>query len=206
MNWQKKEITKKAISLVLSILLVVWALVMIIGFANYHDGAGGKGIFIFVIMLAFFSLIAWANYKGLMETLEQYKQNTESNLAEELKHLNPYVSREEMSAAFNSERPNPLFQDDDFVITKSFFISSRENTLFFTNGILDVKPVVQKVNGIIDYVSLSILYYDGKKYEFKFRRPLGFSNMKEKANKIELVANIIASNSDNFRKYPTFRL
>lgn len=206
MEWQKKEIVKKVFSFALSVLLVLYALGMIIGFINYNDGAVGKGIIIFVIMLGFFSLIAWTNCKGLIEAVQEYKVNQNSNLTDELKLLNPYNSQKEMQAAFDIEKQNPLFEDDDFVITKSFLASPTKISLFIVNGILDVKTLVHKVNGIIDSVTLSVLYYDGKKYEFKFDRPFGFSNMQEKANKIELVANIVASNSENFRKYPTCRL
>lgn len=205
MDWQKKKIIKNIVSLVCSSLLALWALIMIIGFAN-NDGSSGKGIFLFVVMLGFFALIAWSNYKSLKESIEEYRQNNDSKLLDELKVLNPYKSQEQMKSAFNAEKQDTVFQDDDFTITKSFLVSSTENTVFYINGIIDVKPVVQKVNGIIDYVTLYVLYCDGKKYEFKFRRPLGFSNMQEKANKIELVANIIARNSDNFRKYPTCRI
>lgn len=202
MDWQKKEITKSIVSLVISSLLSLWALLMIIGITIYNGGSFAKGSLIFIVMLGFFLLIVWTNYKSLKESIDKYNKSKDSELPEKLKKLNPYKSQEEMRSAFYSERQSSVFQDNDFVITQCFFVSSKKDTVFYINGILDVKPVVHMVNGIIDYVTLFILYYDGKKYEFKFRRPLGISNMQEKANKIEFVANIIASNSDNFRKYP----
>ena len=204
MDWQRKEITKKMISLVLSTLFALGGIGMIIGFLNYNDNPGGALLFL-AFFSAFFALIAWSNYRDLKESLEEYKSNKNNDLVETLKRLNPYNSFEAMQTTYSIEKQSPLFADDDFIITKSFLVRSNENSPFVLNCILDAKVVVQKVNGIIDYVTLSILYYDGKKYEFKFNRPLGFSNMQEKVNKIEYVANIIASNSANFRKHPSCR-
>ena len=205
MEWQKKEVVKKMVSFALSILLVLFAHGSIIGFSAYN-GTVKAGIVVFVIMLGFFSLVAWSNYKGMLEAIQKYKVNKNSNLADELKLLNPYNSQEEMQAAFDIEKQTPLFKNDDFFITKSFFTSPSKISIFIINGVLDVKTLVHKVNGIVDSVTLSILYYDGKKYEFKIDRPFGVSNMQEKATRVEFVANIIAANSKNFRKYPTCRL
>ena len=208
MDWQRKAITKKVVSLILSVLLALWALAMIIGFVNYNDDVDTGSIVLFGFFSAFFALIAWSNYRDLKESLKEYKSNKDNDLVETLKHLNPYKSQEEMQAAFNIEKQTPFFADEEFVITSSFFECSSKKNLFVINGILDLKIHIQKVNGAIDYVNLGILYYDGRRYDLKFNRPLGFSSEKkiqEKIKKIEFIANIIASNSENFRKYPTCR-
>lgn len=205
MDWKRKEIIKKAVSLILSVLLTILAIVMIIGIATNDDNSGA-GLFIFVIMLVLFALATWSSFVGLKEAIEDYNQTANSNIFEELRYLNTYNSQANMNEAFNEERQNAIFEDNDFVITKSFFFCSTKDHLFIIDGILDVKLILHKVNGIIDYVSLSILYYDGKKYEFKFNRSLGISNMQEKVDKVELVANLVARYSDNFRKYSTCRL
>ena len=117
-----------------------------------------------------------------------------------------YRSNSELLLAFQLQKNSPLYQDDKIIITNEFFAKQGENQIFVVDGILDVVPFVQKVNGIIDYVSLIFLYYDGKRYEIKYRRPFGVFNMQEKVNNVQSAANIIASKSQNFRKYPSYRL
>lgn len=206
MDYNKKEIIKQAVSMIGSALFALGCLVMIF-FAKKHGGdAAGKGIVLFAFMMLFFLLIAWSNYRALRDAIKIYRSNINGNVILELQRLIPYESQKEMISAFNEEKKTAIFQDDDFVITRSFFVSLTENTVFYLNGIVDAKPVVQKINGVIEYVNLHILYCDGIEYEFKIcRKPLEMINMQEKANKIEFVANIIASKSENFRKYPTYR-
>lgn len=193
-----------AISAVVASLLALGALFMIVGFAN--NDSSGKGIFLFAVMTVFFVLIAWSNFRALKEHVKEYRQNKDGGLFDELRNINPYKSHEEIRIAYDNERQHPIFQDDDFTITQSFLIGPNEFTIFYIDGILDAKPVVQKVNGVVDYVSLYILYCDGRKYEFKIERTLGFSNMKKEVEKIEFVANTIAHNSNNFRKYPNCKI
>ena len=77
------------------------------------------------------------------------------------------------------------------------------------DGILDARVIVHKTNGITEKVELIILYYDGEKTTFDYRRPIGFSGgdvMRECANNLENALNLIAHRSKLFRKYDCCRL
>ena len=70
--------------------------------------------------------------------------------------------------------------------------------------IADITHLVHKTNFVIDYISIIALYSDGKKYEIKYRRHLGISNMEEKAKTTQAIANVLATNCDNLRKKKMF--
>lgn len=198
MNWHKEEVLKKCVSLAICSLLLIFSVAMIIGALSTGSG---KGVFLFVIMFLFFVLSTWANYKSLMETIKKYKKSTDEKLINELRNINIFNSEKEMRTEFDNQKQNKLYEDDEFIITETFFANNNGKDLLIIDGILDVKVIVERANGVIQWTSLNILYYDGNKYEFRIDRPLGISNMKEQVNKLEQVAVIISQKSKNFRKY-----
>lgn len=87
----------------------------------------------------------------------------------------------------------------DLLILKNNY----EQTLI-NDEIADITHLVHKTNFVIDYISIIALYSDGKKYEIKYRRPLGISNMEEKAKTTTAIVNVLAANCNNLRKKRTF--
>ena len=201
MNWHKEELLKKVAASIISGLSAILALVMIIGFLN---NGTSKGVFLFVIMLLYFVLLTWANCKSLMETIEKYKKSTDNSVINELNDINPFCSEKEMRDEFNKQQQHKIYEDDEFIVTESFLANKNRKDLFLVDGILDIKVIVKKANGVIEWTSLNILYYDGNKYEFRTDRPLGISNMKEQVNRLEKVAIIISRKSKSFKKYPSY--
>lgn len=201
MNFNKKEMIVNSIRLTIFSLLTIGSLIILL-YCVFGDDVG-TFIIVPIAMLFYFGVMTWASYSALRTAAEKYKSIKDSGLLNKLENLNPYKTVVEMRNAFKEQKKNCIYADEDFIITEDFFASLSENSLLITNGILDVKTLVSKVNGVIEYVSLSVLYYDGEKYEFEIRRPLGISHMKEKVNSVQQVANIIANKSENFRKYPS---
>lgn len=202
MDWHTKTIVRNAFSLLIAVLLTILFIVLFVSAINDQHNSG---IFLFAFLSLFGGLIIYSTFKQLIEAIKKQKNASTIDLLSELKNINQYGSNEEMLAAFHLQKTSPLYQDKKIIITNDF-LTQGEDTIFIINGILDVIPFVQKVNGIIDYVSLNFLYYDGKRYEIKYRRSLGFSDMQERVNSIKLAANIIATKSANFRKYPSYSL
>ena len=202
MDWQNKKIHKSVLSLVISVLLALVFLALFIGgLSNGED----SGIVICLLGVAFFAVVAWCSYKELIENKEEYKHNVENNVFGEMKRLVAYNSYEEMKARFDFEQQNTIFRDDYFVITENFLYSIKKDWLFPVEGILDAKAIMHKTNFVIDYVSVNILYCDGKCYEVKINRPLGFHDMKYETEVVEYVVKTVAYKGVNFRKYPNYR-
>lgn len=114
--------------------------------------------------------------------------------------LNKYGTTEQISEYFHNQIKSKLYEDEKIIVTPDLYIrkDNYEDT-FLNSEILDIKHLIHKVNFVIDFVSITILYSDGKYYETKYKRPLGFSDMEKKAQDVLLVANILASNCENLR-------
>ena len=203
MNWHKKMIFHKGFALLVSLFLMVLTVVFFISAMNegYNSGA-----FLFGFLSLFMGGVIYSSYKQFIGAIQKQKEAAQENLLSELKSINKYDSAEELSAAFNLQKHNILYQDNKITITNDFIKEEKNGQVFIIDGVLDAVLFVQKVNGIIDYVSLIFLYYDGNRCEIKYRRPLGISNMQEKADNICQAVNIISNKSENFRKYPAYRL
>lgn len=203
MNWHTKMIVRKAFALLVAILLTILSVILFISAINEEFNSE---TFIFAFLSIFMGIITYSTFKQLIETIDKKKESENIDIQFELKNVNRYSSSEELLNAFYSQKGTPLYQDDKIIITNDFLANQKENKIFIISGILDAVPFVNKVNGVIDYVSLIFLYYDGRRYEIKYRHPLGIFDMQSKANNINFAANIIATKSENFRKYPSYRL
>ena len=202
MNWHKKTIIKKVFALLVSILMtIVFAVLFVSAIKEEPDG-----LFIFALLLLLMCVVTYSQYKQLIEAIEKQKEASNTDLISALKYVNPYGSPAELAFAFEAQKANALYRDEKVTITDTFIQRTDDNKIFMVDGVLDVVSYVQKANGIIEYVSLIFLYYDGNRYEIKYRRPLGVSDMQKKAAEINYAANIIAKNSKHFRKYPAYRL
>lgn len=114
--------------------------------------------------------------------------------------LNKVGNMDKISKYFYDQVNKKLFEDEKIILTPELFIKkdNYEDT-FLNSEILDVTHLIHKTNFVIDYVSITILYSDGKNYEIKYKRPLGISDMEKKAKNVLLVANILANNCENLR-------
>ena len=203
MNWHKKMIFRNGFALLVSLLLMVGAIVLFI-FAIIEGETSGAFLFGFITL--FMGFATYSSYKQHMDAIQKQKEAVQENLLSELKSINKYHSIEELSAAFNSQKHNILYQDDEITITNGFMKEKGSGRVFIIDGILDAVSYVHKVNGIINYVSLIFLYYNGNSYKIKYERPLGISNMQKIVDSTSHAVNIIATKSENFRKYPAYRL
>ena len=203
MTWHTKMIIRKAFALLVSALLTVLFFALLISAVNEDPDAS---LLVFALLLLFLCVVTYSQYKQLREAIDKQKEASTTNLLSTLKHVNPYGSPAELVAAFEAQEPNALYRDKKVTITTTFIQNEDDHKIFVIDGVLDVISYVQKANGIIEYVSLIFLYYDGNRYEIKYRRPLGISDMQKKAAEVNYAANIIAKNSKNFRKYPAYRL
>lgn len=168
---------------------------------------GGAGIFISLMMLAFFGFGTYANVQEFLKTLAEYKSIKDSGLLKVLWNINPYSTYMEMLAAANQEKQNKIYEDDEILITDHFLLSG--NYVLLIDGILDARVIVHKTNGITEKIELIILYYDGEKTTFDYRRPIGFSGgeaMRECTSNLEYALSLIAKKSKLFRKYDCCRL
>lgn len=203
MNWHTKMIIRKVFALLICCLIMLLFLIL---FISSIDTEINSGVFLFALLTLFMGIIAFSQYKQLINAIGKKKEASAIDLRTSLQYINPYDSYDALSAAFDAQTNNVLYQDNRITITTSFIKSHRDNSIFIIDGVLDVVSFVQKVNGIVDYVSLIFLYYDGNRYEIKYKRSFGISNMEENASNINLAANIIANRSPNFRKHPAYRL
>lgn len=202
MNWHKKTIIRKAFALLVSILLtIVFAVLFMSAIREEADG-----LLFFALLLLFMCVVTYSQYKQFIEAIEKQKEASNTNLISALKYVNPYGSPAELASAFEAQKANALYRDEKVTITATFIQKQDDYKIFMVDGVLDVISYVQKANGIIEYVSLIFLYYDGNRYEIKYRRPLGISDMQKKAAEANRAANIIATNGKNFRRYPAYRL
>ncbi|MBR3968996.1 MAG: hypothetical protein IKJ93_05355 [Clostridia bacterium] len=203
MKWHTKMVIRKAFALLIAVLLTILAIILFISSIKEEHTSG---IFLFVFLSLFMAIITYSTFKQLLETIDNENASKSIDFFSEFKNVTPYPSHNELLSAFYLQKNAPLYQDDKIIITNEFLAKQKEGKIFIIDGILDVVSFTQKANGIITYVSLIFLYYDGKRYEIKYRRPLGISNMQEKANNVNSAATIIATKSINFRKYPSYRL
>ena len=203
MKWHHQHVVKKVALFVLAILLDCFA----VGFFSLsivYDK--GVGIFICVIMLLYAGLLTYASFKQLSEALEQKKIAVAFDLLKDLKYLDKYGTNDDIVGSFEQQKCDPLYQDEKIIITNDFVSLHGNKKVFLIDGVLDVVAFVSKANGVIEWVKLIILYYDGKKYEVVFRRSPMRLRMKEIANSVNRAANIIAIKSENYRRYPFFKL
>ena len=202
MKWHTKKIIKRSIGLVVAVLLT--AIIIFLFILGTNDDIGA-GVLFYIFLILFMSLVTFSQCKQLIEAIKDYKE-ADSKLILQLMYVNPYDSPAELSAAYNTQKSNALYQDDKITITATFIQTKDNGKIFMVDGVLDAGLYVQKVNGVIDYLSFIFLYYDGKRYEIKYRRPWGISDMQKKVQEVKIAANIIARTSKNFRRYPAYRL
>lgn len=202
MKWHAKLIIKRSIGLVVALLLTSLFVLLLIWGTNEDIGAG---VLFYVFLILFMAIVTFSQCKQLIEAIKDYKE-ADSNLLLELKYVNPYGSPAELSAAYEAQKSNALYQDDKISITYTFLHIKDNYKIFMVDGVLDAGVYTQKVNGVIDYVSFIFLYYDGKRYEIKYKRPLGISDMQKKIQEVKTAASILAVTSKNYRKYPAYRL
>ena len=204
MKYHKEQILKHSGWLALYSVIAIGALV---GLIYAITSNAGVGIVIPILMLAYFGFGIYANARGLSKAMGEYKAVKSSGLLRVLEKINPYSTHTEMFSAAKKEKQTKLYEDDQIFITESFLGSG--NFILLLDGILDASVTVHKTNGITERIELIVLYYDGEKTTFEYRRPVGFSGssaMQEQAKKLEIALNIIAKKSRLFRKYDCCRL
>ena len=118
--------------------------------------------------------------------------------------LNKIGNKQQIASYFDDQLKQAIIEDEKIIVTPELLIvkNNYEQTLI-NEEIADITHLVHKTNFVIDYISIIALYSDGKKYEIKYRRPLGISNMEEKAKTTTATANILAANCNNLRKKST---
>ena len=119
--------------------------------------------------------------------------------------LNKIGNKQQIASYFDDQLKQAIIEDEKIIVTSELLIvkNNYEQTLI-NDEIADITHLLHKTNFVIDYISIIALYSDGKKYEIKYRRPLGISNMEEKAKTTTAIANILAANCNNLRKKRTF--
>ena len=119
--------------------------------------------------------------------------------------LNKIGNKQQIASYFDDQLKQAIIEDEKIIVTPELLIvkNNYEQTLI-NDEIADITHLVHKTNFVIDYISIIALYSDGKKYEIKYRRPLGISNMEEKAKTTTAIANVLATNCNNLRKKRTF--
>lgn len=119
--------------------------------------------------------------------------------------LNKIGNKQQIANYFDDQLKQTIIEDEKIIVTPDLLILKHnyEQTLI-NDEITDITHLVHKTNFVIDYISIIALYSDGKKYEVKYRRPLGISNMEEKAKTTTAIANVLATNCNNLRKKRTF--
>lgn len=205
MKYHKEKILKHSAWLALYAAIAIGALIGLV--YSIANGVGGAGVFISLLMLAYFGFGAYSNAYGLSKVMGEYKAVKDSGLLKVLETIDPYPTYREMLAAVNREKQNKLYEDDEIFITDSFLVSG--NFALLLDGILDARVIVHKTNGVTERIELIILYYDGEKTTFDYRRPFGLSGsdaMRECASNLEYALNLIARKSKLFRKYDCCRL
>ena len=200
MNYLKKEMLSKAVSAAIFSLLTIFSLFIMYVLIR---GKMGVAIIIPIVMLLSFGFMTWLNFSNLKDAIKMYKDIKDRGILDTLDSINTFSSDAEMRNAYKAQMQNSIYSDEDFVITEDFFAARQQGVLFIVNGILDVKVQVNKVNGIIARVSLDILYYDGEKYEFCFGQSFE-TPIKQKLDTLQLIANILAQRSENYRKHSNF--
>lgn len=205
MKYHKEQMFKHGAWLALFAVLAIGALVGLIYVIS--DDIGGAAIFICLLMLAYFGFGTYSNAHGLSKAMSEYKAVKDSGLLKVLENINPYPTYTAMLSAAKKETQNIVYKDDEIFITDNFLGS--DNFVLLIDGILDARVIVHKTNGITEKIELIVLYYDGKKTTFKYRRPFGLSGanaMRECASNLEYALNLIARKSTLFRKYDCCRL
>ena len=117
MNWHKKMILRRGLALLISLLIMVLTIVIFI-FAIIEGQTSGA--FLFGFLSLFMGLVTYSSYNQFMGAIQKQKEAVQENLLSELKSINKYHSIEELSAAFNSQKHNILYQDDEITITNGF--------------------------------------------------------------------------------------
>ena len=205
MKYHKDQMLKHGILFVLFLLFAIGTLV---GFVyTIVDGEDSVGIVILLLIFAYLSFMTWANATAFSTAKEQYNTVKDSGLLKVIETINPYATYNEMFAAFKKERQTKLYEDDQIFLTDSFLGS--DNFCLLIDGILDARVIVHKTNGVTEKVELIILYYDGEKTTFDYRRPVGLSGHKamiECTHNLEVALNLVAQKSKLFRKYDCCRL
>lgn len=205
MKYHKEQMLKHGGWLALYAVIAIGALIGLI--YSIINSTGGAGIFIPLVMLAYFGFGTYANAQAFLKALSEYNSVKDSGLLKVLENINPYPTYAGMLAAAKQEKQHKIYEDDEILITDHFLLSG--NFVLLIDGILDARVIVHKTNGITEKVELIILYYDGEKTTFDYRRPIGFSGgdvMRECANNLENALNLIAHRSKLFRKYDCCRL
>lgn len=204
MKWHNKKITKRIIGLVLAIPLTLLMIVMLIVGISQDNSSG---IILFAFLSIFMGFATWSNIKDLTDLIQEQHNAAVAESLPEFKQINPYKTHEQMVAVYNTQRHIVLYKDKKIFITPDFIVTQSGRKLFLIDGVLDVIPFVQKTNGIVSHISLNILYYDGKRYEFRQNHPFGVvTDMQEEIKGICYAANIIANKSKNYAKFPNYKL
>lgn len=115
--------------------------------------------------------------------------------------LNRVGNKLQIANYFEEQLNQIIIEDENVIITPELFVFKKnyEQTLI-NDEIADVTHLIHKTNFAIDYISIIVLYSDGKKYEIKYKRPFGPYDMNKKAKDTSIIANILANNCNNLRK------
>jgi hypothetical protein len=115
--------------------------------------------------------------------------------------LNKLGNKKQIADFFEDQLNKTIAEDEKVIITPKLFIfkENYEQTLL-NDDIVDISHLVHRTNFVIDHITITALYSDGKKYQVKYSRPLGVSDMDAKAKKTLAIANILAANCDNLRR------
>lgn len=133
--------------------------------------------------------------------LKHYLSSTNVEENKLFYRLNKIGTPQEISDFFEQQINKKIIEDEKVIVTpKLFIIKNKYEDTLINEDILDITHFVHKSNSIIDYISIKILYNDGKVYEIKYNRPLGISDMESKSEAILNIVNVLAENCDNLRK------
>ena len=187
LNIRKARMKKFSINLLIALL---FAFLSLCSFSNRDSNLLIIGI-LFMTLTAVFLFLAW-RYLVL-------SFNCDGSTF--FVRLSKIGNRAQIANYFSEQLKQTIVEDEKVIITPDLYVlkSNYEQTLI-NDEIIDITHLVHKTNFVIDYISIIVRYSDGKKYKVKYRRPLGISNMEQKAKNTRIIANILAENCKNLRK------
>lgn len=181
-----------------AITLIIFLVMLMIFIASISEGTSGA--WIFLLPLGYSGLLAWAHGKALCEAKAELDKQKKDNPLAHLEDVDKYKNQAEMCKAMQEQKEYKIYEDDELFITEEFLVvKSMPSYPFLLNGILDVKPYMNRVNGVVDKIGIMILYYDGYKQDFRYDKSLG-DDMNYKWEGIKVASNIIANKSKNYKK------
>ena len=205
MKYHKSEMLKTGVLFVIFLLCAIGALVGVIySIVDSLDWVAVIGLSIGFVSLSF---VTWGCATAFATAKKRYNAVKDSDLLKIIATINPYTTDNEMLAAFQKERQNKIYEDEQIFLTDTFLGSG--NFAMLIDGILDASINLCEDDGFIEKIVLSILYYDGEETKFEYEKPFGLSGykeMRECACNLEIALNLIAQKGKLFRKYDCCRL